>query len=521
MSETALVFWYACRHFLMVLMLYAFVGTVPLSAQDPSDALVTLNQAHEHLAAGAFEEALAAANSAAAQLAIPEAGQVKTLDLTADLAVRNTLLYRALAAEQLGQYIEAQSDYLAFLSIENRGPRADATQDRLAFVGAEATRAYTQRSAEDRPELETVDRLKIGVFPFVNLSEIGLMKQFGFAVAGFINNTLPLLSDFTNMSFRTADRAQVAVALQELTFDRLYGTSSDVTNSELGYMLGSGFVVTGTVNEVVGSLIAKPIFSRTADGTTEELAPVQSPLSAYSSEGTRRLQLELVLRVADRLQELTGFTYTRSRNALADSVDKLVYGDVNAFLAYGAGYESMLFGRYAEANRIFSETEAATSPIAEMDRVAIREMLRATRQPDADLTVFLDSLMTDPVLDTPPDPVAETDPQPNTPENNDDPEPIDPVVETPPDTDPEPRPVRTPPVVSTRSLSLLSQMGLSALGAAAISDVVTGTGTPEQGNEDPREGKPGTLDPTRQVQNRTIRIIAPLPPNTQQNGKKQ
>lgn len=500
--------------FLLALLLPVLHGPAVLYAQDAPDATPALNAARDALEAGAYADALAAADTAARRLGLPEAGQVKTIDLTADLAVRNALLYRGLAAEQLALFIEAQSDYVAFLAVENRGPRAEAVQDRMAYVGAEATRAYTQRAAEDRPELETVDRLKIGVFPFVNLSQIGLMKQFGFAMAGFLNATLPLLSDFTNMPFRTADRAQVSVALQELTFERLYGAASDVTPSELGYMLGSGFVITGTVNEVVGSLIAKPFFSRATDGTTEELSPVQSPLSAYSSEGTRRLQMELVLRVVDRLQELTGFTYTRSRAALVDSLDKLVFADVNTLLAYGAGYESMLLSQFAEADRIFGES--AASPIAEIERTKIRVMLRATRQPDADLSVFLDSLMTDPVFATPADPVAETDPPPDI-------NPEDPANPAPPTTDPAPRPTRPPPVVSTRALGLLNQMGLTVLGAAGISDVVAGTG-PAPGTaqgEDPREGKPGTLDPTRQVQNKTLRIIAPLPTGTGRNGKKQ
>ncbi|MEM6338193.1 MAG: hypothetical protein AAF752_16585, partial [Bacteroidota bacterium] len=179
---------------------------------------------------------------------------------------------------------------------------------------------------------------------------------------------------------------------------------------------------------------------------------------------------------------------------------------INDFLAYGTGVQRLIEGNYSEADRVLG---ALDLPIARIERLGVRGALRASRAP-------LETVAEVAQLGAG-EAVAVVVPPPDDPDDAGEDDPVtrdDDAGEDTPEEDTREPVVKEIVPMSPSAISLLHSMGLGALGSLGISDVDTGAQPREDGTNDPREGKPGTLDPTRNASSVTLRIIAPLPSTT-------
>ncbi|MEM1270156.1 MAG: tetratricopeptide repeat protein [Bacteroidota bacterium] len=501
-------------HFYGRLFLLAglFLAAVPAYAQEPDSlaGLSPLERTRALLIAGESVAAQEAAQVAAEDLGLSASGEVQQGGLATSEDIRTALILRALANESVGDYAEALADYEAFLSIENEGERAGAVRVRMSFVENGAARdrvlAFLDDDAASLARFYEPGESGIAVLPFESQSDIGLMVQFAYAITGFLRTSMGVLDHFADRDFSVSPPSDIVTLVNAVPINRIYSPVNGFTVRQAGYVMDASLVISGTVSETVGSLIVRPKLMLTDQDTTIALSPIESSLSSYSTAGTERLQQQLALRLVDEIQRHAPFDFVPNRVAFLDSLNNLIVSDINDFLAYGTGVQRLIEGNYSEADRVLG---ALDLPIARIERLGVRGALRASRAPLETVAEVAQLGAGEAVAVVVPPPDDPDDAGEDDPVTRDD----DPGEDTPEEDTREPVVKEIVPM-SPSAISLLHSMGLGALGSLGISDVDTGAQPREDGTNDPRDGKPGTLDPTRNASSVTLRIIAPLPSTT-------
>jgi hypothetical protein len=218
----------------------------------------------------------------------------------------------------------------------------------------------------------------------------------------------------------------------------------------------------------------------------------------------QNLQLEMALALADTIQSITGFTYTSSREAFADSLREYLINDVEQFLSYGFAMEQLLIGDPAEGRVLLMDIGL---PLAQRDLPEVRAVFAGDSPPADNLfqltatedeisewarAVHDDSLAAAAAMAAAA--AAEADSLRR--------------VQRPADIVRAPRASRR----TAQEVFVSSATTDRVLGPAGISmprlDIFNTPGFPAA---DPRTGKSGTLDPTRQKAGVSVRIEIPVP----------
>ena len=434
-------------------LLLLCINTAPLSAQESSLSSVA------HLIRNAnYDVALDSLDQIASDLNLPSAVQFAPSAIDPlDADSRTFYLYRALAHEKRAQYVAARNYYQVFLALEPMGARADTVRLRLPYVRHQAARML-MRTALSRPDdlagsfSPEGARHTIGILPFRNVSDVGIMDQFGYASGGYLQNSIGMLDSFANPAHYVVDRASIQAVFDTVALSAIYFPGTPLTPTRIGKILGAEYVVTGTVDAVVGNVLVRPLLTVVSADTTYELIPLNSTMSAYTAQGARNVQRDLAIRISDQLQQLTGFEYTPNRFVYSDSLDQLAFDNINPFLAYGAAVEQVWAGLYDDAIQIMED--AVGPPLGPMDIAGI-EALKTHLQgpPDEGLNL----LEADPVIPEPDPVVAIPEDTTATPEL-----PPDQTDNIPPES--QDTPPSTRPSMSLSATQMLINMGNTALG---------------------------------------------------------
>ncbi|HEX9659378.1 MAG TPA: hypothetical protein VGA18_03720, partial [Rhodothermales bacterium] len=435
---------------------------------------------------------------------LPPASANLTLPDSIDaVTAASILLYRGLSLELQRQFPEAASDYFAFLRLEAASQRSTELRKRVPYVEAQSVRTLARRYRDDGEIAPTETfsggaRFTVGVFPLFNESSLLAMSQLAFGLTGVLRNTLSLLDFFTDRPLPPVPYAHVRWVLDEILPQEVYTDPGSVPASELARILDADFLVVGRLNEVVGSLTGNLTIGRAASEEDVILSEVQS---SYSQAGLRSLQLELALALADSVQSMTGFEYVPSREAYADSIDHYLIPDVEQFFDYGYAMEQLLIGDPVEGRILLLNSGL---PLAQRDLPALATVFTGdtppadnlfilTATPD-DLAIAMQAAYDDSVAAAvaTADSIRATRPRMTT------------------ATRPAQRSSRT-----EREVVVVSATASQVLGPAAVGmPRLDAFNAPGFRADDPRIGKSGTLDPTRQNASIPIRVRIPVPNET-------
>ena len=338
-------------------------------------------------------------------------------------------------------------------------------------------------------------KFSIGVFPLYNQSSLLAMSQMAFGLTGVLSNAASILDSFSDKPMPAVPYAHVRWLLDEVLPQEVYADSDTMPVSVLARVLDTDYLTLGRLNEVVGSLTANLTIGKSASMQSIDLAEVQS---SYSQAGLQSLQLQLVMALADSIQSLSGFEYTPSREAFADSVAHYLIPDVEQFFDYGYAMEQVLIGDPIEGRVLLLDSEL---PVAQRDLPLVAAIFTGETPPEDnlfELTATLEELAVA-AQQAYEDSLA--------------------AVAAYEDSlrAARPTPVRTMRPTgrsrrTAREVIVGSSIAAEALGPAGVGmprmDVFS---APSAQTEDPRSGKSGTLDPTRQKMGVPIRIEIPAP----------
>lgn len=497
----------SARVFLVLLVLLVAQGGLA-AAQNPgvdslivSDSLAAVERARLYLQQRDFERAFEASQEAAEEAGLSATSSSSRLPDSVDTQLAaSILLYRGLSNELQRRFPEAASDYFAFLRIEPRSPRSVELRKRLPYVEAQSVRTLARRYRDDGEILPTEafengSRFATGIFPLYNESSLLAMSQMAFGLTGVLRNTLSLLNDFSDRELNSVPYAHVRWVLDEILPQEVYAEPETVPASELARILDSDFLVVGRLNEVVGSLTGNLTIGKSFSDVDTKLAEVQS---SYSQAGLQSLQLELVLALADSIQAMTGFEYAPSREAYADSVAHYLIPDVEQFFDYGYAMEQLLIGDPVEGRILLLDSSL---PLAQRDLPEIAAVFAGDTPPEDnlfELTATSDEIAVA-IQTAYEDSVAAAEAMADSLRS------IQPEITTV--RPPVRRSRRTAREVIVVSSTAAQVLGPSGVGMPRI-DAFNMPGFP---TADPRLGKSGTLDPTRQTTGIPVHIEIPVP----------
>lgn len=470
-----------------------------------SDSLPAIERARLYLQRREFEAAYEAAEEAAVEEGLmPSSTSVALPDSFDAQTVPSILLYRGLSQELQRHFPEAAADYRVFLHLEPTSPRSRELRKRLPYVQSQSVRTLARRFRDEGsvpPPGDFADgaRYAVGVFPLYNESSLLAMSQLAFGLTGVLQNALSLLDTFSDRPLPSVPYAHIRWVLDEILPQEIYAEPDTIPSSELARILDSDYLVLGKLNEVVGSLTANLILGRAVADEGLALKEVQS---SYSQTGLQNLQLELTMALADSIQTMSGFTYTPSREAYSDSVRYYLINDVDQFIDYGYAMEQLLIGDPTEGRVLLLDSNL---PVAQRDVANVAAIFEGDTPPAdnlfeltgtaeelaaAEQVALEDSLAAAAAAQAAADSIRAA------------------TTVTTQVTRPVARSRRT-----AREVLVVSSTADQVLGPAAISmprfDAFRPSVFPVE--VDPRAGKSGTLDPTRQRAGVPVRVEIPVP----------
>jgi hypothetical protein len=442
------------------------------------DSLPSIERARQFLIARQFEEALEAAESAADSLGLSPAGGYHEGYEYAGADTASVHLYRGLALELLRRFPEARADYDVLLSIEPQSWRADELRKRYPYVAGQSLRSMARTLRDDGVAPDTgIARFGVGGFPLYNASTILVMSQVSFGLTGVLNNGLALLDRFSDQSLPAMPYWQTRLLLDEILPEEVYGAGATVDIGGLARVLEVEFLTSGVLDEVSGSLTGSATVGAFSSADAIEIEGLQA---GYTAVGLLDLQRTLVLSVADSIQARLNFEYVPSREAFADSLEGYLIDDVGRMLTYGFALEQLLLGELIEAEALMLDLP---DQVAQLDLEQVEEIVAHSTPPEDNLLALTalsaaaipvvllpgpeaDSLAADTLLGPP----------------------------GPEDVDPE----ESARLLRSRTAHVVSSAAARNLGGYALWGPSTRTlRFDDLQREDPREGVPGTLDPTR------------------------
>lgn len=467
------------------------------------DTLAAVERARLHLQQRGFAAAYEAAEEAALEAGLARSSTNLILPDSVDPTfAASVLLYRGLSLELQRFFPEASSDYHGFLRLESGSSRSRELRTRLPYVEAQSVRTLARRYRDEgviapNEAFAAGARYSVAVFPLFNESSLLAMSQMAFGITGVLRTVMSLIEPFADRDVPTVPYAHVRWVLDEILPQEVYEETEELPASELARILDADHLVVGRLNEVIGSLTANLTIGRAATPDPITLTEVQS---SYSPTGLQNLQIELALALADSIQAATGFTYQPSREAFVDSIRHYLISDVDQFIDYGFAIEQLLIGDPVEGRVLLMDID---HPIARRDLEEANLLFAGESPPEDNLfeltatpdeiefavrAAYEDSLRAAALAAATADSVARVRQQPTE--------------------------VRRP----TRSRRTAREV---IVGSATASRVLGGAGVaapawdafyaPGYPADDPRSGKSGTLDPTRQKAGIPIRIEIPVP----------
>ncbi len=477
-----------------------------------------LDSCRELLAADQYQEGLACVSEIARTLEIPT-GFTKVQDLSgSDLDIQKSLLYRALAREFTGDFIGAQGDYHSFLGISSFDGLNEIVDSRLRHVHLQTTEELGFLAPSELDSLnyffdQDFARTRVVVVPFQNNSELEVLGPIGYALAGYLQQAIDDLGPNTNVSISSVESSQLRSGMA-MVDTRSFGIANNpYSPAVFGKLVDAEYVVSGSVSEVLGSLVATYQISLASNGTVYSGPSVEATVT---SEGLLSLQKTLIEHVVDEIRDLRLFEWVESKEAYLESIESLYTADVNGFLDYGNGYKEITEGDYSRAETILTNSDLI---LAERDLAALPGNRRSLIQTFDGLEIMTASDAFDPNR-------KPADPEPDEPE---DAVVLVPLQDDPPEEAPDllgedlAQPVQdveetvSQPAVShhQQTLPLLFDLSLRSLGQSSISNPTVGFRGPSLfgGSHfgDPRDGTAGSLDPSRSSNGGGITIIVPLP----------
>jgi hypothetical protein len=464
------------------------------------DSLPPLERTRQYLIARRFDLALVAAEEAALERGLGPAARRHGVYADASRDTASVHLYRGMSLELQRMFPEARADYDAFLAIETDSWRTNELRKRYDYVAGQALRFDARVLRDDGLVPESgIARHGVGGFPLYNSSTILVMGQVAYGLTGVLNNSLGLLDHFSDQEFKLMPYAETRLLLDEILPEELYGLDATIDVGGLARVLEVQFLTSGMLHEVSGSLTGQITTGAFSDQSTITISDLQA---SYTPVGILDLQRELALSIADSIQSRTGFAYSPSRQAFADSVEAYLIDDVGRLLTYGFALEQLLLGEPVEAQALMMNISdlAAQRDLEQFSLIAshstppVDNLLQLTAT-----SASMIPLIVDDTADTTTVAVEDTA--------------VAPVVVAVPDEE-------------SRTAHVLSAAAARSLGGFAIWGPTNRTFVfDDLQRDDPRAGVAGTLDPTRTQVGESgvpIKVVIPLPPaanNVPSKGK--
>jgi hypothetical protein len=472
------------------------------SLEEPAvvslDSLPPLEQARQFLIARQFEAALSSAEDAAASMGISAAAVFHAPYSSAEGDTASVHLYRGLALELLRRFPEARADYDVVLALEPESWRAAELRVRYPYVAGQALRSRARDLRDDGVTPDTgVARYGVGSFPFYNASSILVMSQVSYGLTGVVNNSLGLLDYFSDQPIARMPYWQTRILLDEILPEEVYGAGATVDVDGLSRVLEVGFLTSGVLDEVSGSLIGEATVGSFSPSPPIQIDELQA---GYTAIGLLDLQRSLILTVADSIQARTGFGYVPSRQAFADSIETYLIDDVGRLLTYGFALEQLLLGEIIEAQALMVDLP---DRVAQLDLEQIDEMV-AHATPPVDNVLSLTAVSAAAVPIPSPPTVVDT------------------LAADTAKVGEEPTDDVTVQQHDVRNAHVLSSAAGRSLGAYSVwGPTIRSHRFDELQRKDPREGVAGALDPTRIEVSEPgvpVQVVIPLPTQPESSG---